>query len=1055
MKPLYIRMQAFGSYQQAEIDFTQIPGGLFLITGDTGAGKTTIFDAITFALFDETSGGRRSGEMMRSQYARQDLITEVEFRFLYYDQIYTIIRRPKQDKFKAKTSENGTVVYEKNKTPLGPDVEFILPDGTSYPGKKTETDKKIREIIGLDAAQFTQIAMLAQGDFMKLLQASSKERMEIFAKIFDTRIYQYIEQELMNRTKESNIALKRNEEVIHLELQRLRLMENSAYGDVFEEQNRFRASAKADEVLDFIGKLIGEAEEQQSILKEQEKQNALKLEELRTALNNAEAFNNTWDKYQGFIQIRNSLQVQAEAMKQLQEKQNLGKKANLVKQKEQLFEERKKETEDCRLTLEEIRAAIAGLETDCKTQTVAASEKQAEYERQQPLFSAEIARIESMYPQYRVYEEALLQKEQREKTCAELEVRQTAAETLLREKTEQKQSLSQRKTELEQNIEHVAVLEAEIQKQQELAGELGGLANAMETLENARIEGKKLRQVSNSAKHELEQQEEQYNRLYQQFLESQASILARGLKEGEPCPVCGSRHHEPVVHTNMEIVESDMLKAAQSRLDMARKRDQKAGEDVTRAVSEYRVRELDVLKNGRKYYDASFQLDTVSRQDVEERRRLAAGMLSQLQSRKTVAEQQQKELKDCTEALASLEEQIQQSTVAVHDAIRALQEEKIALAGYITTVESLKQQLSYESEQAAHNAADNLSRELQQMKNGWEIENQRLQQIRGILQEKQGAMQTQQNLLESLSGKQDIAYEQFVKAMQEQDFASEGDYRDALLPAEELNRVDETLHQYEQQMQENNAQIRTIEDDVKGKARQDTGSLQEKLKALQVQLEQNRQAETRLYSLLENNRNVQENIRGFYQNRDAMLKENSILRNLDATANGKLSGKHLKFQTYIQRRYFKQIVDNANKRLYVMSGSQFILQCRDTDALGSQGFVGLDLDVYSIVNDQTRDVKTLSGGESFMAALALALGMADMIQHTASSVHIDTMFIDEGFGSLSEETRNQAIAILNQLSGGKRLVGIISHVTELKNQIDRKLIVTKTEKGSKAAWEVL
>ncbi|MBQ2119352.1 MAG: AAA family ATPase, partial [Peptococcaceae bacterium] len=159
MKPLYIRMQAFGSYQEAEIDFTSVQNGLFLITGDTGAGKTTIFDAITFALFDETSGGKRSGEMMRSQYARQDLITEVEFRFQYYNQVYTIIRRPKQDKFKAKTLEDGNVVYEKNKTPLGPDVELILPDGSSYPGKKTETDKKIREIIGLDAAQFTQIAM--------------------------------------------------------------------------------------------------------------------------------------------------------------------------------------------------------------------------------------------------------------------------------------------------------------------------------------------------------------------------------------------------------------------------------------------------------------------------------------------------------------------------------------------------------------------------------------------------------------------------------------------------------------------------------------------------------------------------------------------------------------------------------------------------------------------------------------------------------------------------------------------------------------------------------
>ena len=275
------------------------------------------------------------------------------------------------------------------------------------------------------------------------------------------------------------------------------------------------------------------------------------------------------------------------------------------------------------------------------------------------------------------------------------------------------------------------------------------------------------------------------------------------------------------------------------------------------------------------------------------------------------------------------------------------------------------------------------------------------------------------------------------------------------MSADALEQAEEALKLYRQQVQENSVQIRTLEDEMKGRKRQDTTACREAIDALNKEMEESRTAATRLFSLLENNRDVERKVEALYKKRETMLQENAVLRNLDNTANGKLSGKHLKFQTYIQRRYFKQIVDNANKRLYIMSGSQFILQCRDTGALGSQGYVGLDLDVYSIVNDQTRDVKTLSGGESFMAALALALGMADMIQNTASSVHIDTMFIDEGFGSLSEETRNQAIAILNGLSGGRRLVGIISHVTELKNQIDRKLIVTKTEKGSKAVWEVL
>ena len=208
-----------------------------------------------------------------------------------------------------------------------------------------------------------------------------------------------------------------------------------------------------------------------------------------------------------------------------------------------------------------------------------------------------------------------------------------------------------------------------------------------------------------------------------------------------------------------------------------------------------------------------------------------------------------------------------------------------------------------------------------------------------------------------------------------------------------------------------------------------------------------------LYSMLEVNERAKKQADQLYRARSQWRRQSAVLSHLEETASGKLSKRHMNFQTYIQRRYFKQIIDRANRRLYPMSGSQFLLRCRDVKDLSTQGAVGLDLDVYSVVNDQMRDVKTLSGGESFIAALSMALGMADMIQESRGSVHIDTMFIDEGFGSLSEETRNQTIAILNELSGGKRMVGIISHVSELKAQVETRLTVRKTEKGSRAQWQ--
>ena len=241
--------------------------------------------------------------------------------------------------------------------------------------------------------------------------------------------------------------------------------------------------------------------------------------------------------------------------------------------------------------------------------------------------------------------------------------------------------------------------------------------------------------------------------------------------------------------------------------------------------------------------------------------------------------------------------------------------------------------------------------------------------------------------------------------------------------------------------------------ELSGKERIDTKELEEQAQKLAMDIKQLEQQKILIAGKESCNKQAQENLKKLYQKRSVLEKEYEVIHDLDRTANGNLNQQaRLDLQTYVQRRYFKYIVTEANRRLVKMSDSQFILQCRNMENLGKRGEVGLDLDVYDLVTDKVRDVKTLSGGESFMAALSMALGMADIIQRMAGKVHLDTMFIDEGFGSLDEESRSKAIGILTELAGNSRLVGIISHVTELKEQIDRKLVVSKTEKGSKAQW---
>ena len=276
----------------------------------------------------------------------------------------------------------------------------------------------------------------------------------------------------------------------------------------------------------------------------------------------------------------------------------------------------------------------------------------------------------------------------------------------------------------------------------------------------------------------------------------------------------------------------------------------------------------------------------------------------------------------------------------------------------------------------------------------------------------------------------------------------------ALMAREEIEGYKREIEQYNMQVAVTKDNIRRLKKETADKSPIDMVVFRERQAQLATTKRQLEQEGEKIFNVVSVNEESYQKSRKLYDEREKLDKKASIIYNVHNTANGQYSGKMIDFQTYIQRRYFKQIIDRANKRLYKMSNNQFILQCRDMKDLGRRGYVGLDIDVYSIVNDQIRDVKTLSGGESFVAALAMALGMADMIQNANGKVHIDTMFIDEGFGSHSDETRNQAIAILNELSGGKRLVGIISHVTELKAQVETKLVVSKTDSGSSTKWEL-
>ena len=1053
MKPLYLKMTAFGSYQEAEIDFTRVDHGLFLIAGDTGSGKTTIFDAITFALFDETSGGQRNGEMMRSQYARQDVITEVEFRFLYYDEVYTVIRKPRQTRYKKVVDEQGQERYEKLKTPFGPEVELILPDGSVYPGKKPETDRKIKEIIGLEASQFTQIAMLAQGDFLKLLHASSKERMQIFAKIFDTRIYRMIEELLQERAKNSSDALVQNREAIQREMKRFQCMENSQYAEAFAGSPKFSESAQ-EELLALASQIVQEAEQHRTALETQRQADEKELEQLQQMLHGAEVLNHLFEQYAALEQEQQRLKAQQTEMAQLAEKLAGAEKAALVQNLEREYQEKKREQDELMEQITALRQQAGAQQRQTAQLEQLAEERRRAMEQEEPALSRSIMAIETNLPQYAAYDTAWQQRQQCSRQCQAGALALQQCQQQLEQQLTQLEREKAQSSSLEAQLEPVDVIGLRMERLEERKTALTELMQALQELELLKQKGAVSRRSQQQAQQQWQRQQEHYQQLYQVFLDSQAAILAENLQEGQPCPVCGSVHHIRLARQTGQLVDNEAMKQEHSLLEQKEAVYRQETDKLTAVIQEYRAKADAVNQTGRKVLGDSFDAAKCTPDEIGPSLLAVQQQLADEKRKKTQAEQHTAQLASCKQQIQQREQTIQQQRERLQTLTEQKQQADVQLAALESQLASMKQQLQHADKQAAEQELAVLRRKLQALKTAQQTAEQQWNQARETLSQLQGNLHAKEGVLENTAAKCQQAQRLWQQGLEQQGFDSEAAYWAAVMDIAARQTGKAALEQYQQQVTANAAQLQAVQSSIQGQKPVDVRLYQEQIAARKQQMDANRETSTVLYSLIAVDQEALKQVQDLYEQRKTLHRQYILLSNLDNTANGRLAGKHMKFQTYIQRRYFKKIIENANRRLYTMSNHQFILQCRDLEDLGAQGQVGLDLDVYSIVNDQTRDVKTLSGGESFMAALAMALGMADFIQHTAGKVHIDAMFVDEGFGSLSEETRNQAIAILNELSEGKRLVGIISHVSELKAQIENKLVVSKTDQGSSVRWEL-
>lgn len=928
MKPLKLTMSAFGSYAGKNvIDFTGQQQGIFLITGDTGAGKTTIFDAITYALYNQTSGGERNGNMMRSQYAQPETETYVELEFLYRGQTYRVRRNP--DYKITKTLKNGKIREQK----VPHSVELTLPDGTVFPEKKNATDAKIIEILGLTADQFSQIVMIAQGDFLKLLYTKSDERKMIFSKLFRTDIYWKIQENLRRKSMEMDERIQENDRAFEQEKSRIMPLPES------EE-------IPLDELVERLRERLKDA------LKEQNLRRA-NVEELNKKITKYEEINKLFVSLEKIRQTGKELEARQVESKECRQQIENALKADKVLVAEQQNLRQQQAVEQSIQAIAKMTETLANNQEMFETLKTQQQEAEAIQKREAADLQKKMLALEQSFPSYEALQNARSEEQQAKKVWEDLG--KTSEESFHKKEA------------------GVAALK-EQQKRQEQVVE-----QTKKNWEQTSLS------ASESAKH--------YEHMYEAFLKEQAGILAENLSAGCPCPVCGSTvHPDPAKLSDHAVTELEVEQAKKTRAAAEEKR------DLAYAAFEAEKTEKQKLAQAVEKEEADFVLA------------------------QTIAKQQRKEAEQNYVSLQKIAEQIREKLV-----YPSLAEAKKQYAAMQKALEAAEQEIAKKRQKVSE-----------------------LAEAMNTLKGQKLAEEENQKTAKKLAVKTEKEY---AKLLKKSGFVSEETYHLAILPERSRSKLEREEKEYESQCLRQQSEQKLLEKQVSGKTYTDTTELNERLKAEKQALKEAEKTYMELHTAYENDRSVLQNCAVYLEKGKKLEREDQVIKSLSKTANGRLSGSaKIDFETYIQRQYFKQIIHEANKRLLTMSNHQFILKLKEEANTGRKTNEGLDLSVYSLVTDSERDVKTLSGGESFLAALAMALGLSDIVERSAGAIHPDMMFIDEGFGSLDAQSRQQAIEVLAELAGDSRMVGIISHVTELKEQIDRKLVVSRTDKGSRAVW---
>lgn len=907
MRPLKITMSAFGPYAgEVTLDMQKLgKSGIYLITGDTGAGKTTIFDAISYALYGEASGNYRENTTLRSKYASADTPTFVELEFEYNNEIYKINRNPEY----PRPNKRG-----EGFTKQGANAELVMPDG-SVITKIKEVSAKVEEIIGINKNQFSQIAMIAQGDFRKLLNCETNERSKIFRKIFKTEPYHNIEIKLSSLFNE----LKRNREKeksgIEQYINQLKCNENDTLSLELER------AKSGDVLIEDVIKLAGEIINKDTL-------------EYTKTQKNIESINEEIEKINSNIKLYENQEATKKAYAKASAKlEELKTKRNECEKAYKSAEAQRDRLDDLTRKINLINSKMPKYD-ELKSLENSINERTQSFEKSNNLLKLKQQEI------------TLLEKEIDEKSKALEEVK--GADLLV-------QKLTVQKEEINKKAEALKELKTEIDR--------------------CKTEQKNLKNAQSFAKSALDEYgalENEYNQIYIAFFNEQAGIIADELKDGEPCPVCGSTSHPNLARKSENAPSQEDVESAQNLVKKAQEKADKARDTASALKSRVDEIAANVKSAAKKLFGTDDNVFDDYNSNINALKKdydCTLALLKTANEKLNLYKKLDKEIPKIQEKQKSLSYEI--STLNTQKA-----SDEAFISENTKRVTSIKSELDFESADLAKDKLKEYTNLSNDIKNTIEKSKNAFDDIKSKYDTQKGTKASLENAL---------------KEFKEIDLAS-------------LNEKYLKLNEYKKDVDET-------------------------AKSLYSRIESNK--------LLVDDISEKRDILKGYDDKYVWLKT------LSETANGDISGKEkITLETFVQMTYFDSIIRKANIRLLTMSDGQYEL-VRRSDAETLKKNEGLALDVIDHFNASTRSVSTLSGGESFMASLCLALGLSDEIQSSNGGIKLDTMFVDEGFGSLDGEALDRALSALTSLSQGNRLVGIISHVDALRDRIDNKIVITK------------